>query len=183
MPLLYQDTCRTISTGVSTLNSCYPPPHTHTPPLLTCNQKSAKKRKTEKRQVTDLNSWLEAWNRYATCRIASDSAMALELIKYQTVVSLHDILHPWSLSMAAFSARRLLAIAQCVGTLQRKISTSGPLTQPNHVMGNNPPGGASSNLSFRDRVPISAHLGTPVKPNVHTIDIAMHTPSGKEICK
>ena len=57
-----------------------------TPPLFTAGQKSTKQRKTEKCQVTDLTSWLEAWNRYATCRIASDSA--LELVKYQTVVSL-----------------------------------------------------------------------------------------------
>ena len=60
----------------------------HTPPIFPHNQKVTKKRRVEKRHVTDFNSWLEAWNGYATCRIASDPAMALELIKYQTVVSL-----------------------------------------------------------------------------------------------
>lgn len=39
---------------------------TLTPPLFMTGQKSTKQRKTEKRQVTDLTLWLEAWNRYAT---------------------------------------------------------------------------------------------------------------------
>ena len=44
----------------------------HTPPLFTGNQNPSKQHKTQKYQITDLNSWLEAWNRNATCRIASD---------------------------------------------------------------------------------------------------------------
>ena len=95
VPLLYKETCRTISTRVCKLLLS-----PHTPPLFMSNQNQPRKRKTEKRQVTDLNSWLEAWNRYtymyAICRIASDSAMALELIKYQMVVSLLFARYPAS---------------------------------------------------------------------------------------
>ena len=100
----------------------------HTPPLSMFNQKSAKKRNTEKRQVVDLNSWLEAWNRYATCRIASDPAMALELVKYQTVVSLLFARYPAAsvIEYDCLFRQQPLVIAQCAGTLQRKKFMCGP---------------------------------------------------------
>ena len=38
------------------------------------------------RQVHDLASWLEAWNIYLPTRMAHDSSMALELVKYQSII-------------------------------------------------------------------------------------------------
>ena len=42
--------------------------------------------KKSKRQVTDITSWLEAWNHYLVCRLAHTPSMAVELAKYQAVV-------------------------------------------------------------------------------------------------
>ena len=39
-----------------------------------------------KRHVVDLPSWLEAWNQYICVRLAYELAMALELVKYQTIM-------------------------------------------------------------------------------------------------
>ena len=49
---------------------------------------SKSKAKGNKRQVTDLPSWLEAWNRYICVRLAYDHSMALELVKYQTIIAM-----------------------------------------------------------------------------------------------
>lgn len=38
------------------------------------------------RQVHDLASWLEAWNLYLPLRLAHDPSMALELVKYQSII-------------------------------------------------------------------------------------------------
>ena len=166
----------------------------HTPPLSMFNQKSAKKRNTEKRQVVDLNSWLEAWNRYATCRIASDPAMALELVKYQTVVSLLFARYP-AASVIEYDCLFRQAAARdrtmrwdspkediYVWALTHPSPTSSSLV-PHPSTGYIPSCGTSSSLSFRDRVPIAARLGPPVKPHTPTVDRATHTSNGKEICK
>lgn len=145
------------------------------PPLFTINQKSAKRRKTEKRQVMDLNSWLEAWNRYATCRIASDPAMALEHVKYQTVVSLLFARYPAASVIDYDRLFRQAAVQDRTmrwdtpkedvfvwALTQPNPTSSNPAPQPSH----NPSGGS---LPFRDnRVPIAARLGPPVKPNTHS---------------
>ena len=156
----------------------------HTPPIFTGNQNSTKQRKTQKRQITDLNSWLEAWNRYATCRIASDPRMALELIKYQTVISLLFARYP---ATSVIEYDRLFRQA---AARERTMRWDSPkediyvwaLTQPN-LASSNLHGGHSSSLSFRDRAPITARLGPPVKHNPLTSDRATRMPSGKEICK
>ena len=156
----------------------------HTPPLFTGNQKSTKQRKTQKRQVTDLNSWLEAWNRYATCRTASDPRMALELIKYQTVISLLFARYP------ATSVTEYDRLFRQAAARDRTMRWDSPkediyvwaLTQPN-LSSSNLHSGHSSSLSFRDRAPITARLGPPVKHNPLTSDREARTPSGKEICK
>ena len=166
----------------------------HTPPLFAGSHKSSKKRKLDKRQVTDLNSWLEAWNRYATCRIASDPTMALELVKYQTVVAL---LFSRYLAPSVIEYDRLFRQAAARDRAMRWDSPKEDiyvwaLTQSNSTSnnvashfstGNNLSGGNSTSQSFRDRVPIAARLGPPVKPNTPNTDRATHLPSGKEICK
>lgn len=50
-------------------------------------QKHVKGRaKWNKWHVVDLPSWLEAWNRYICVRLAYNRSMALELVKYQTIM-------------------------------------------------------------------------------------------------
>ena len=124
----------------------------------------------------------------------SNGSRALELIKYQTVVSLLFARYPAS-SVVEYNRLFHQAAARdrtmCWDSPKEEIYVWA-LTQPNltssnlvpHLgMGNSPSGRTSKSLSFRDRLPITAHLGPPVKPNAPTIDRATHTPSGKEICK
>ena len=40
------------------------------------------------RSITDQQTWLEAWNRYASARIAYDPDIALSLVKYQTLMAM-----------------------------------------------------------------------------------------------
>ncbi len=48
---------------------------------------SAKKTPTRShRRVTDLPTWLEAWNTYAAIRCATHPSLALELLKYQAIM-------------------------------------------------------------------------------------------------
>ena len=42
--------------------------------------------KWSKWHVVDLLSWLEAWNRYICVRFAYNLSIALELVKYQTIM-------------------------------------------------------------------------------------------------
>ena len=162
-----------------------------TPPLFTAGQTSTKQRKTEKRQVTGLTSWLEAWNRYATCRIASDSAMALELVKYQTVVSLLFARYP---AVSVIEYDRLFRQAAARDRTMRwdcpkediyvwALTQSRSSAWSHISLNNNPSSTTGSSLPFRDRVPITARLGPPVKPTTTTVDRATHASSGKEICK
>ena len=45
-----------------------------------------KKSRKTKRQVFNLESWLEAWNSYLAIRIQTAPKTALQLVKYQTIV-------------------------------------------------------------------------------------------------
>ena len=47
---------------------------------------SKKSRKAPNRQVSDLPSWLEAWNIFLAIRIQTAPKTALQLVKYQTIV-------------------------------------------------------------------------------------------------
>ena len=62
------------------------------PPLLQ-SRSSAKKRDKLKQHVTDLPSWLEAWNRFACAKIADHPVMALELAKYQAIMGMFFAKH------------------------------------------------------------------------------------------
>ena len=110
-------------------------------------------RKKSKRQVTDITSWLEAWNRYLVCRIVHTPSMAVELAKYQAVVCL---LYP---PAACIEYHRLFRQA---AARDRSLLWDVPkediyvwaLTQPSSV------GSYYSQHFFRDstRAPISARL-------------------------
>ena len=202
--------------------------------LFAGSHKSSKKRKLEKRQVTDLNSWLEAWNRYATCRIASDSDATTHYHTKKTserstpssfgssrsITSVGEEITrghaPWVSRQLPVTNHRYKATAgrapyvpsvieydrlfRQAAARDRAMRWDSPkediyvwaLTQSNSTSnnvashfstGNNLSGGNSTIQSFRDRVPIAARLGPPVKPNTPNTDRATHLPSGKEICK
>ena len=160
-----------------------------TPPLFTAGQKSTKQHKTDKRQVTDLTSWLEAWNRYAICRIASDPAMALELVKYQTVMCLLFARYP---AVSVIEYDRLFRQAAARDRTMRwdcpkediyvwALTQSHDGARPHTSLSNHSSSATSSSLPFRERAPITARLGPPVKPNTTTVDRATHASSGPHL--
>ena len=136
-------------------------------------------RKKSKRQVTDITSWLEAWNRYLVCRIAHTPSMAVELAKYQAVVCLLFARYP---PAACIEYDRLFRQAAARDrslrwdVLKEDIYVWA-LTQPSSV--------GTNQHSFRDstRAPISARLGPPPNPSYMSGSRATHTNNGKEICK
>ena len=67
---------------------------THTPPLFQPLTKPKPKRKESKRVMTDLPSWLEAWNRYLCCHLSYFPLTALEMVKYQTLLIMLFANHP-----------------------------------------------------------------------------------------
>ena len=84
-----QDICKTESSGVSTLtliNSYYPHSHHHCSRMAK-NPLSSAKQTNVKSQISP-RGLKPGTGSYAICRIASDPAMALELVKYQTVMCL-----------------------------------------------------------------------------------------------
>ena len=149
----------------------------NTPPIMT--QTTHKKSKKERRQVTDITSWLEAWNRYLVCRIAYTPSMAVELAKYQTVMCLLFARYP---PAACIEYDRLFRQA---AAHDRSMRWDVPkediyvwaLTQPASAV--------HGSQAFRDhcRMPISMRLGPPPKPSNSPGSKATHTSSGKEICK
>ena len=58
------------------------------PSLLPGMQQHKGKSSRSMRSITDQQTWLEAWNRYASARIAYDPDIALSLVKYQTLMAM-----------------------------------------------------------------------------------------------
>ena len=58
----------------------------HTPPLFQPLAKEKHKCKESKRVMTDLATWLEAWNRFLCCHLSYFPITALEMAKYQTLL-------------------------------------------------------------------------------------------------
>jgi hypothetical protein len=117
--------------------------------------------------------------------------MALELIKYQMVVAL---LFSRYLTPSVIKYDRLFCQAAARDRMMRCDSPNEDiymwtLSQPNSTCSNlastdkNVSGRASTSQSFRDRLPVTARLGLPVKPNTPTVDRATHMPSGKDFCE
>lgn len=137
------------------------------PPLQ--NPKQSKSVKTT-RQVADLSSWLEAWNRYLCTRVACHPAMALELVKYQTLIIMFFSRHyPQQVVEYDKLFRQAAALDQTIrwDSIKEDIYVWA-LTQRSN---------------FR---PISARLGPPPGEGPATratSDKASHTSAGKEICK
>ena len=83
VPLLYLGACKIASDEVNL--SClisYYSLKMYRPPLKLAKGKS----KLSNRHIVDLASWLKSWNRYMCVRLACDLSMALELVKYQTIM-------------------------------------------------------------------------------------------------
>ena len=58
------------------------------PPLVPSERQRREKLSHSMRSITDQQTWLEAWNRYASARIAYDPDIALSLVKYQTLMAM-----------------------------------------------------------------------------------------------
>ena len=141
------------------------------------------KARRNKRHVVDLPSWLEAWNRYICVRLAYNRSMALELVKYQTIMVMLFANHPPARCLEYDSLFRQAAARDptlrwdtikediYVWAITQRNNTSTSQFQP-------------SISTFRDRLPISARLGPPPSESGKTTPPhATHTTEGKEICK
>ena len=60
-------------------------PPGNSPPFAAARQQRHRHQSSD-RTVRDCGTWLQAWNRYLCTRVAYDPTMALELVKYQTLV-------------------------------------------------------------------------------------------------
>ena len=162
-------------------------PPTDTPPVVAAGQaKTQRHKKKETRTITDLASWLEAWNRYLCARLTFHPSMALELAKYQTLMAMLFANYP---AAACLHYDRLFRYAASqdpslrwdtvkedvyVWCLTRRAPS--PIPTPGHSTQDRRPG---TYLPFRDRPPISSRLGPPT----NTPDRVTHTATGREICR
>ena len=117
--------------------------------------------------------------------------MALELVKYQTVMCLLFARYP---AVSVIEYDRLFCQAAARDRTMHwdcpkediyvwALTQSHDGARPHTGLSNHSSSATSSSLPFRERAPITARLGPPVKPNTTTVDRATHTSSGKEICK
>ena len=58
------------------------------PPLVPGKQQQRGESSHIKRSITNQQTWLEAWNWYASARIGYDPDIALSLMKYQTLMAM-----------------------------------------------------------------------------------------------
>lgn len=145
-------------------------------PISHATRETRKSKHKHHRQIEDLPTWLEAWNRYVCARVVSSPSVALELAKYQTLIVMFFTHHP---------------AEQCINydDLFRQAAARDPTLRWDAIKEDiyvwafskqtpKPPN------SFRDKLPIASRLGPPVntvpKPPA---DRATHTAAGKEICK
>ena len=144
---------------------------------------SRSKTKRNKRQVTDLPSWLEAWNRCTCVRLAYDRSMALELVKYQTIMVMLFANHSPIRCLEYDSLFRQAAERDPTlrwDTIKEDIYVWA-ITQRHDSSASHP---LSSNPTFCDRLQLSARLGPPPNEAAKaTPPHATHTAEGKEICK
>ena len=141
----------------------------HKPPLLQ-SRSSAKKRDKLKRHVTDLPSWLEAWNRFVCAKIAHHPAMALELAKYQTLMGMFFAKHQPQLCIEYDKLFRQAAAQDRTlrwDTIKEDVYMWALTQRPN----------------FRDKNHVTSRLGPEPSATKPYSDRATHTTSGKEICK
>ena len=152
-------------------------------PISHATRETRKSKHKQFREVEDLTTWLEAWNRYLCARVASSPSSALELIKYQTLMVMFFTHHQAEqcihyddlLRQAAARDPTLRCDAIKEDIYVWAFSKQNP--KPSH--------------SFRDKPPIASRLGPPIdalpKPPTDRViqltDRVTHTTAGKEICK
>ena len=152
-------------------------------PISHVTQETRKGKHKQSRDVEDLATWLEAWNRYLCVRVASSPATALELVKYQTLMVMFFTHHQ---------------AEQCIhyDDLFRRAAAQDPTLRWDaikediyvwaFIKHNQKPA-----HTFRDKPPITSRLGPPIttapkQPSdriTQPTDRATHTTAGKEICK
>ena len=151
-----------------------------TPPLINQSKSKSHHDKT-KHRVTILSSWLEAWNRYLCTRVAANPSMALELVKYQTMMVMFFKHHPAEVCIHYDKLFRQAAAQD--RTLRWDLVKNDiyvwAVTQPSSRQ----PSASQRTQSFREKVPILARLGPPATPTASTPTRASHTPGGQEICR
>ena len=64
------------------------------PPLYRPAQRTKQRRKEPRRAVSDMASWLEAWNRFLCCHLSYYPSSALEMSKYQSIMVMLFSNHP-----------------------------------------------------------------------------------------
>ena len=152
-------------------------PH-NTPPII----KTKPHPKKTKQRVTDLCTWLEAWNRYLCTRVAANPSMALELVKYQTMMVMFFKHHP---ADACIQYDKLFRQAAAQDRTLRWDTIKNDIyvwavTQPSLRQ----PGVPQRTQSFREKVPVLARLGPPAAtPTSSNPTRVSHTPGGQEICR
>ena len=139
--------------------------------------------KWSKRHVVDLPSWLEAWNQYICVRLAYDLSMALELVKYQTIMVMLFANHSPACCLEYDSLFRQATARDPTlrwDTIKEDIYVWA-ITQRHNTSTFQ---SQSNTSTFRDRLPISARLGPPAaESGKATPPHATYTVEGKEICK
>ena len=157
-----------------------------TPPFaIPTRHKKQRRQPKECRRVTDLASWLEAWNRYLCTRLSFQPSMALELAKYQTLIVMlfsqyssvaclrYDALFRQAASQDPTLKWDTIREDIYVWSLTRH--PSSPTPSSSHHSDERRLGVTS----FRDRPPVTSRLGPPVQIS----DKATHTATGREICR
>ena len=149
---------------------------TRTPPLFQPLTKQKRNHNEAKRVLTDLASWLEAWNRFLCCHLTSFPLTALEMVKYQTLVIMLFANHP---PQHCLEYDRLFRQSAAQDTSLRWDTIKEDI----YVWAITKKG-----QSFRDKPSIMSRLGpppdtansrVPTKPG----NRETHDKSGKEICK
>ena len=146
-------------------------------------------RSAAKRKVSDLASWLEAWNRFLCTRLTSHPALALELAKYQTLVVMlfahysadaclrYDQLFRMAASQDTSLRWDTLKEDIYVWSFTRHSSPLSlprpPTRQPTTTVGQ----------PFRMRPTATSQLGPPTQGTAQTPTRATLTASGCEICR
>ena len=138
----------------------------------------------DKRSVTDLASWLEAWNRYLCVRLSAQPSLALELSTYQTTLAMLFSHYP---AMACIRYDQLFR--QATGRdrslrwdvvredLHVWCFTRRPISPP--PLPERPLPERRPQQSFRDRPTITSRLGPPPPTPTHVF----RTATGHEICR
>ncbi len=150
------------------------------PPVPTTKREPSAPKQTRTRRVTDLTTWLEAWNVFLLVRIHSAPHSALELAKYQALIC------------RLFSG---YPAAPCLryDELFRQAAARNPLLPWDELKEDLLVWCVTRQQPFRPKLPALARLGPPPASaggppttsagGMRANPRLTHTPSGAEICR